>query len=120
MYAQYNNRMSGDSSPSESARPKSVPVMEKQKAVLRLMRGESTEQLARELDVSEQRLLRWQERFIEGGQASLTKPEEHRSSRSRARRRKFLQWAIVAGLCVIIWVITRFLIGLRADPDDEG
>ena len=120
MYAQYNNRMSGNSSLSEGARPKSVPVKEKQKAVLRLLRGESAERLARELEVSEQRLLRWQERFIEGGQASLTKPEEHTSSRSRVRRRKFLQWGIVAGLCIVIWIVTRFLIGLRSDPDDDG
>jgi hypothetical protein len=117
MYAENNDRMSGDSSLSEGARPKNVPVKEKVKTVLRLLRGESAEQLARELEVSEQRLLQWRERFLEGGHASLTKPEEHTSSRWRARRRKFLQWGIVAGLCVVIWVVTRLFIGLR-EPNE--
>jgi hypothetical protein len=112
--------MTGDSSMSKRARPKSVPVKEKEKAVLRLLRGESAEQVARELDVSERRLLAWKQRFIEGGQASLVQPEEPITELTLARRKKFLLWAIVTGLCVVIWVITRFLIGLRENPDDEG
>jgi transposase-like protein len=118
MYAQDNNRMSSDSSLSEGARPKRVPVKEKQKAALRLLRGESAEQLARELDVSERRLLGWKQRFIEGGQAGLVQPEEPVSELTLARRKKFLLWAIVAGLCVVIWIVTRFLIGLRGTDED--
>jgi hypothetical protein len=101
--------MTGERSPSGVARFRSVPASQKAKAVLRLLEGAAPEELACELEVSSDRLRRWKQEFIAGGRASLMQRRDRDSARSRRRRIKLFQWAaLVGGLAIVIWSITRF------------
>lgn len=102
--------MTSESTSSELAHRKSVTAHQKVKAALRLLAGESAEELARELEVSEARVLRWKHSFVEGGRANLLQRREHKSTRWHARRKKLVQWAsLVVGLVVVIWAVTRLV-----------
>jgi transposase-like protein len=104
--------MTGEPSPSEAARFRSVSVSQKVKAVLRLLEGAAPEDLARELEVSAERLRRWKQKFIAGGRASLMQRGDHDSARARLRRNKLFQWAaLLSGLVIVIWSITRLFGG---------
>jgi transposase len=99
-----------DSSPSEYSNPRSVSGHQKVDTVLRLLAGEAAQSLAHEIKVSEERILQWKERFIEGGRANLLQRRQDNSKRSQARKKSVLQWtAVFAGLVVVIWIATRFL-----------
>jgi hypothetical protein len=87
---------------------KAVTVHTKVKSVLRLLQGESPDKVADDLGVSTGRLLRWKERFIEGGRASLLRRRTDETARAQQRRQKIVQWTVlVIGLMLAIWLITR-------------
>jgi hypothetical protein len=91
---------------------RTVAASRKVKAVLRLLEGAPLEELASELDVSSDRLLRWRQEFIAGGRAHLMRRRDGNASHWRRRRGKLLQWsAVVVGLVVLIWVVTRIFAG---------
>jgi transposase len=58
----------------------------KMEAVLRLLRGESLEELSRELKVEAHRLAAWRDDFLEGGKDALKGQRLDRSSDDRALR----------------------------------
>ena len=58
----------------------------KMEAVLRLLRGESLEELSRELKVEAHRLAAWRDEFLEGGKDALKGQRLDRSSDDRALR----------------------------------
>jgi hypothetical protein len=81
--------------------------------VLRLLHGENIETVAEDLGVSSARLLRWQERFVEAGRASLLRRRTDESARSQRRRQKRIQWTVlVIGLMLMILVITKVFAGV--------
>ena len=97
---------------------RSVAASQKVKAVLRLLEGAPPEELARELEVSGDRLLRWKQEFIAGGRAYLMRRRDRDVSRWRRRRGKLLQWgAVAAGLVALIWAVTRFFGGAPGGGD---
>jgi transposase len=59
----------------------------KMEAVLRLLRGESLEELSRELQVEAHRLAAWRDDFLEGGKEGLKGQRPDRSGDDRALRR---------------------------------
>ena len=92
---------------------KAITVHTKVKSVLRLLHGENVETVADDLGVSPERLLRWKERFIEGGRASLLRRRTDEIARSQQRRQKLVQWTVlVIGLMLMIWVITKVFAGM--------
>ena len=92
---------------------KAITVHAKVKSVLRLLQGENAETIADDLGVSADRLLRWKERFIEGGRASLLRRRTEELARSQKRRAKVVQWAVlVIVLMVMIWTITKVFGGI--------
>ncbi len=89
---------------------KSVTVHTKVKSVLRVLQGENVETVADDLGVSTERLLRWKERFVEGGRANLLRRRTDELARSQRHRQKLMQWTVlVAGLMLVIWVLTKVL-----------
>jgi transposase len=58
----------------------------KMEAVLRLLRGESLEELSRELQVEAHRLAAWRDDFLEGGKEQLKGQRPDRSGDDRALR----------------------------------
>ena len=58
----------------------------KTEAVLRLLRGESLEELSRELKVEAHRLAAWRDDFLEGGKEGLKGQRPDRSPDDRALR----------------------------------
>jgi hypothetical protein len=92
---------------------KAVTVHVKVKSVLRLLHGENLETVAQDLGVSSERLLRWQERFVEGGRASLLRRRTDDIARLQKRRQKFIQWTVlILGLMLMILVITKVFAGI--------
>jgi Helix-turn-helix domain len=90
-----------------------ITVHLKVKSVLRLLQGESSELVADELAISPERLLRWKERFIEGGRAGLLRRRADETAKSEERRKKRVQWiAVLIGLTLVIWVVTRIFAGI--------
>src|SRR5690554_1101123 len=63
-------------------RERRMTVRRKQEAVLRVLRGEPLESVARELSVTAADLSGWRERFLEGGAASLrSRPRDDHDER---------------------------------------
>lgn len=63
-------------------RERRMTVRRKLEAVLRVLRGEPLETVARELSVTAADLSGWRERFLEGGAASLrSRPRDDRDER---------------------------------------
>jgi hypothetical protein len=92
---------------------RSITAHLKVKSVLRLLQGESSELVADELAISPERLLRWKERFIEGGRACLLRRRADETARSEKRRKKRAQWiAVLMGLTLVIWLVTRIFAGI--------
>ena len=92
---------------------KAIAVHVKVKSVLRLLQGESAEAVADELAVSPERLLRWKERFVEGGRANLLRRRTDEIVQSEHRRKTRMQWiAVLIGLPLLIWLATRILAGI--------
>src|SRR5919197_4742213 len=58
----------------------------KMDAVLRLLRGESLEELSRELQIEAHRLAAWRDDFLEGGKEGLKGQRPDRSPDARALR----------------------------------
>ena len=80
------------SAPAASTTPTELPerwsVQRKQEVVLRLLRGESLDQVSRETQVPAHDLERWQRQFLEAGQRGLrTKadPEERELTLAKAK-----------------------------------
>ncbi len=86
---------------------KTITVHAKVKTVLRLLQGENVEALADELGVAPDRVLRWKERFMEGGRAGLLARRTDKIARAQKQRRNLVQWtALLLGLAAAIWLIT--------------
>ncbi len=110
--------MSGEHPSSEITRFRSISPSQKVRAVLRLLEGTAPEELARELDVSTDRLRSWKQEFIAGGRAGLTQRRDHDYAGWRRRRNKLFQWtALVGGLVIVIWSITRIFGGAPSGGD---
>ncbi len=87
---------------------KTITVNTRVKSVLRLLQGEDVKTVADDLGVSPERVLRWKERFIEGGRANLMRRRTDEIARSQERRQKLVQWTVLLiGLMVMIWVVTK-------------
>jgi len=68
--------------PGAPVRERRMTAKRKQEAVLRVLRGEPLETVARELRVSAADLSRWRDDFLEGGAASLkSRPRDDRDAR---------------------------------------
>ena len=68
--------------------PERWSVQRKQEVVLRLLRGESLDQVSRETQVPAHELERWQRRFLDGGQRGLRTrgdPEERELTLAKAK-----------------------------------
>jgi hypothetical protein len=70
---------------------RSITVHLKVKSVLRLLHGESSELVAEELSIPVERLLRWKERFVEGGRACLLRRRADETARSEQRQKTRVQ-----------------------------
>jgi transposase-like protein len=66
--------------------PAQVVGGQKMEAVLRLLRGESLEELSRELQVEAHRLAAWRDDFLEGGKEGLKGQRPDRSPEDRQLR----------------------------------
>jgi hypothetical protein len=100
-------------SPTQIEAYKAITVHTKVKSVLRLLQGEHPDKVADELGVPAERLLRWKERFVEGGRASLLRRRTDDSVRAQRQRQKLVQWTLfVIGLMFAIWLITRVFAGM--------
>jgi transposase len=91
-------------------RREQVPVFEKTKAVLRLLRGDSVETLSSEMGVSVRRLERWKDEFIAGGSDALAKRKDVGSPGWWSKNSAAIwQWTIlVIGLILAITVLAHF------------
>ena len=70
-------------------RKRRMSAQRKQEAVLRLLRGEDLELVARELGVTAADLSSWRDGFLAAGAASLkSRPEDDRDRQLRAMREK--------------------------------
>ena len=68
--------------PGAPVRERRMTAKRKQEAVLRVLRGEPLETVARELRVTAADLSRWRDDFLEGGAASLkSRPRDDRDAR---------------------------------------
>ncbi len=75
-------------------------------AVLRLLRGESAENISANLGISKDRLFTWEKRFIRGGTHAI---KRHRSWWGRSRK-KLLHWfALLSLMCAAIYFLSRFI-----------
>lgn len=89
--------------------PSEFTPKEKIRAVLRLLQGEDAAAVSAALGVSPERLLRWQERFLEGGRKSLLKRHDQVAIK-KERKSKLWQW-VALGICllIVVWVVTVML-----------
>lgn len=93
-----------------SSRHEPVASVHKINAVLRLLKGESMEDLAKELGVSVRRIDRWRSEFIAGGSEALSRRKDS-DSRGWYRRhsQSIAQWAwLLAALVGLITVLVMF------------
>jgi transposase-like protein len=80
-----NNENQPESSGDYRSRPR-WSAAKKMEAVLRLLRGESLEELSRELQVEAHRLAAWRDDFLEGGKDALKGQRPDRSPEDRQLR----------------------------------
>jgi transposase-like protein len=80
-----NNENEPESTGDYRSRPR-WSAGKKTEAVLRLLRGESLEELSRELRVEAHRLAAWRDDFLEGGKEGLKGQRPDRSPDDRALR----------------------------------
>jgi transposase-like protein len=80
-----NNENQPESSGDYRSRPR-WSAGKKMEAVLRLLRGESLEELSRELRVEAHRLAAWRDDFLEGGKEGLKGQRPDRSLEDRQLR----------------------------------
>jgi len=80
---------------------KSFSSQEKADIVLRALRGEAHDALARDCGAAPDRIARWQSRFIEGGTAAL--------SRRRHRRGR-----VANLLTAVLWIVVVVALGAAA------
>lgn len=94
-----------------SARPsrQHFDVDQKCAAVRRVLGGESANRVAAELQVSTDRLARWERQFLKGGRAEIA--QRHGGSRwMDISLRKMLPWAgLLLLLIVTVYAASRFL-----------
>src|SRR3989442_13147227 len=78
------------SGPAESGRePGRLSARRKTETILRVLRGESLDSLARELGVTAATLAQWREQFLGGGQAALkSRPADERDDEIQRLRAK--------------------------------
>jgi hypothetical protein len=83
---------------------------EKMGAVTRVIRGEEPARVAAEMNVSVERLHRWERIFMEGGLRSLNERGDRRARVPLFNSRGFLQWAgLVFLLFAIVYAASRFM-----------
>src|ERR1051326_5876035 len=80
-----NNQNPHEQSGDDRSRPR-WSAGKKMEAVLRLLRGESVEELSRELQVEAHRLAAWRDDFLEGGKEGLKGQRPDRSPEDRQLR----------------------------------
>ena len=80
-----NNQNQHEGAGAHRSRPR-WSAGKKMEAVLRLLRGESLEELSRELKVEAHRLAAWRDDFLEGGKQGLKGERPDRSPDDRALR----------------------------------
>jgi transposase len=78
-----NNENQHEEAGDHRSRPR-WSAAKKMEAVLRLLRGESLEELSRELQVEAHRLAAWRDDFLEGGKEQLKGQRPDRSPDDRA------------------------------------
>ena len=85
------------------------PSKDKVKAVRRLLAGEDISVVAREIGASPDRLARWQQRFVDAGEAALASRKSQLSLRLWKHRKIALQWgSVIAVLILTVFFLTRF------------
>jgi transposase-like protein len=98
-------------------------AQEKATVVLRLLQGEEANEIAKELDVSIDRLSRWKELFVEGGKAGLEESSQKHSgvAKQRQRRQQMLQWAaVILALILGLFALIRFVNSIRSGVGDAS
>jgi transposase-like protein len=120
--------MSSEPEPSHvsETKPRRKPFSadEKITAVLRLLRGEDRGTIMKELDVSADRLAKWEATFLGGGRSAIALSMDS----GRSHRRRQLEPGIIAaiaaailGLILVGVIIYRFVYqGLPAVPPPAG
>jgi transposase-like protein len=88
----------------------------KMEAVMRLLRGESLEELSRELGVEAHRLAAWRDDFLEGGKEGLKGQRPDRSSDDRALRQAERKIGQLTMENEILWAAAE----KRGGPDPAG
>ncbi len=83
-------RAARDETPRDGARAERFSAQKKTEVVLRLLRGEAIDLLARELRVPAARLTAWRDTFLSGGQEAMKQQPHDARDREIARLREKL------------------------------
>ena len=96
---------------SGSYKGRSVSPRDKAAAVLRVLSGEETQQVADSLDVSVRRVNEWKANFLEAGQSALktNSRKQHLAERAARRTKSITQWIL---LIVVLGAIIFGLVAL--------
>jgi hypothetical protein len=92
------------SNPRQGRRHMQVPSRAKTDAVMRLLKGESLDDLSHELGVSVGRIEKWKNRFVEAGSAELAKRTDTPSANTLTKHWGSIQrwiWLLIALVGVI-------------------
>jgi transposase-like protein len=96
---------------------------QKANAVLQVLKGNDVNQVAKELDVSVERLNRWKDLFVEGGKAALEERSHENTAlaRRRRQRQKIVQWAlIIVALIIGLAALIRFVTSIRSGVGESS
>jgi hypothetical protein len=84
--------------------------VEKRDAVLRLLKGESIDQVCDDLGVSIRRLERWKDEFIGGGLDALSRRKDLDQGWWARNRTGIIQWIFVLiALVALVVLLNRFM-----------
>ena len=99
--------------PSDSRSRQHFDVEQKCAAVRRVLGGENANRVAAELQVSRDRLERWEHYFLEGGRQGVAKYHD-RTRTGKIRWRKVLPWGgLMLVLIVIVYIGSRYFQALE-------
>ena len=97
-------------SPRAHSRRVQFASVEKKDAVLRLLKGESVDDLCDELGVSIRRLERWRDEFVNGGLDALARRKDLDQGWWARNRTGIIQWTLVLiALVGLVVLLTRFM-----------
>lgn len=96
----------------EGGRHSRFTSRQKTEAVLRLLKGESAENVSRELGVTIGRIERWKDRFVAAGSAELARRQDHKQGWAAKHSQAFRQWlwlllTLIGTVTVLVLLMQR-------------